>query len=344
MAEISLIVPVYRAEAYLPACVDSILNQTFSDFELILVNDGSPDGCPALCDAYARRDGRVRVLHQKNQGQAAARNNALPLCGGSWIGYVDSDDLLHPQMLEVLYRCARESGAAIAACPGWESPEPEEGFYAPARGQYQLLTMDEETLLGLLQREEYPGWVVWGKLIRKEILEKHPFCPGRVYEDNAIVCRWLLEAMTVASIPEKLYFYRVNPEGTTKSAFSVKRLDYLWALEEIIGFYTQKGYFCLRDRFWDVYVRTAADYYPVTLHTLARKDLAKNMEKKLFELKKRHGLSLSKEQFEQLLCAMHPGAARLYWPAEGVVRTLATTGVRGIMQKLGKNRERGEGQ
>ena len=102
MPEISVIVPVYKAEAYLHACIDSILSQTFSGFELILVDDGSPDGCGAICDDYAARDSRVRVIHQENQGQAAARNYALAAAEGEWVCFVDSDDAVHPQMLERL--------------------------------------------------------------------------------------------------------------------------------------------------------------------------------------------------------------------------------------------------
>ena len=112
MPEISVIVPVYKAEAYLHACIDSILSQTFSGFELILVDDGSPDGCGAICDDYAARDSRVRVIHQENQGQAAARNHALAAAKGDWVCFVDSDDAVHPQMLERLRqgRCRERRG------------------------------------------------------------------------------------------------------------------------------------------------------------------------------------------------------------------------------------------
>ena len=117
MPEISVIVPVYKAEAYLHACIDSILSQTFSDFELILVDDGSPDNCGAICDDYAARDSRVRVIHQENQGQAAARNRALAAAKGEWVCFVDSDDAVHPQMLERLRQAAAESGADYEHVP-----------------------------------------------------------------------------------------------------------------------------------------------------------------------------------------------------------------------------------
>ena len=129
MPEISVIVPVYKAEDYLHACVDSILSQTVSDFELILVDDGSPDGCGTICDDYAARDSRVRVIHQENQGQAAARNRALAVAKGEWVCFVDSDDAVHPRMLERLGQAAAESGAAMSMCRMLEAPEMPEDFY-----------------------------------------------------------------------------------------------------------------------------------------------------------------------------------------------------------------------
>ena len=99
MPEISVIVPVYKAEAYLADCVDSLLSQTISDFEVILVDDGSPDNCGSLCDGYAAEHDHISVIHQKNSGQSAARNHAMKLAKGNWICFVDSDDRIHPRML-----------------------------------------------------------------------------------------------------------------------------------------------------------------------------------------------------------------------------------------------------
>ena len=113
---LSIIVPVYKVENYLPKCIDSILAQTFTDFELILVDDGSPDNCPALCDAAAEKDARVRVIHQKNGGLSAARNAGLDAARGAWIGFVDSDDYIAPEMYEVLYQAVQSTGADLALC------------------------------------------------------------------------------------------------------------------------------------------------------------------------------------------------------------------------------------
>ena len=182
MPEISVIVPVYRAEAYLHDCVDSILAQTFSDFELILVDDGSPDNCGAICDDYAARDSRVRVIHQENQGQAAARNRALAVAKGDWVCFVDSDDDVHPQMLECLGQAADESGAAMSMCRMLEASEIPGDFSAPVEVSWERLSMEEEPLTALFDAGKYPGWVACAKLVRRELVQSYLFCPGRVYD------------------------------------------------------------------------------------------------------------------------------------------------------------------
>ncbi|MGN0766409.1 MAG: glycosyltransferase family 2 protein [Christensenellales bacterium] len=116
MPELSIIVPVYKVEKYLPRCIDSILAQTFGDFELILIDDGSPDGCGRICDEYARKDKRIVVIHQKNMGVSAARNAGLDIARGRYIGFVDSDDWIEPQMYEAMMDAIRENGADMAVC------------------------------------------------------------------------------------------------------------------------------------------------------------------------------------------------------------------------------------
>ena len=335
MPEISVIVPVYKAEDYLHACVDSILSQTVSDFELILVDDGSPDGCGAICDDYAARDSRVRVIHQENQGQAAARNRALAVAKGEWVCFVDSDDAVHPQMLERLGQAAAESGAAMSMCRMLEAPEMPENFSAPVEVSWELLSMEEESLVALFDAGDYPGWVACAKLIRRELIETHLFCPGRVYEDNEAVCHWIYGAKTVASIPHSLYFYRTNPGSTTQSRFSMKKLDYLWALEGIIRFYSSVGYTTLRERFGTLYAEEAAGDYHRVRYELNDPKAARDIEKAARRL--RREIPFTKAQFEIMFSAMHPKLTRLYWPLEGAARTLREDGVSGLIRKVGKH-------
>ena len=111
--EISIIVPVYKVEKYLNECIDSILAQTFTDFELILVDDGSPDNCPALCDAAAAKDSRIRVIHQQNKGLSGARNAGIEIARGNWLSFIDSDDSVDKTFCEKLYHAAKQAGAKL---------------------------------------------------------------------------------------------------------------------------------------------------------------------------------------------------------------------------------------
>ena len=219
MCKISVIVPVYKAENYLRDCVDSILQQSFQDFEIILVNDGSPDNSGAICDELSAKESRIAVIHQTNQGQAAARNHALAQAKGEWICFVDSDDLIHPQMLQLLYEAVEESGAGISMCQMLEAVELPAQFERPVEKDYQVLTMDEQTLVKLHDQDAYPAWVGCAKLIRRELIEAYPFREGRVYEDNEAVCRWVCQAGTLAKYDHELYFYRTNPESTSATTF-----------------------------------------------------------------------------------------------------------------------------
>ena len=322
MPEISIIVPVYRAEKYLNACVDSILNQTYSDFELVLIEDGSPDQSGAICDEYAQKDDRVRVIHQPNQGQAAARNHALPMTQGKWLCYVDSDDSIHPQMLEQLYRAAVDSGAGISMCQFLEAPEPPEDYEQPAEFSYTLLTMDEKTLTELHDRDQYPGWVACAKLIRRELVEGYPFHTGRVYEDNEAVTRWLLPAKTLAMLPTQLYFYRTNPESTTKSQFSLKRLDYLWALESMISYFQSVGFHTLAQRFVERYVEAAASACYGVRNELKRPERANGILADVQRFLRRENLKLTRRERLSLLEAAHPNAMGRFWSVAEKVRKL----------------------
>ncbi len=341
MAQISIIVPVYKAERYLSACIDSILSQTFSDFQLILVDDGSPDGCAAICEGYAARDSRILFLRQENQGQSAARNHGLKYAEGQWICYVDSDDLIHPQMVELLY-AQIQKGAGISMCGMLQSPELPGDFLGPVTPEFESLTMDEETLVRLFDKDNYPAWVACAKLIPREVIESYPFCPGRVYEDNEAVCRWVCRAGSLAMTETKLYFYRTNPISTTQSDFSIKKLDYLWALESILRFYQGMGWKEMGRRFTTLYVKAAADAYWMTQKDPAYGSASENIRKTAGKIFGRDRLPLTKEQFEVLLDAFHPLLVRLYWPLEGARRTVREAGVSGLIRKLKERKGKGE--
>ena len=344
MPKITVIVPVYKVEDYLHECLDSILAQTFSDFEVILVDDGSPDRSGEICEEYARKDGRITVLHQENRGQAAARNLALKIARGKWICFVDSDDRIHPQMLQLLYDAVQNTGCLISMCQMVEAVKCPEDFAQPKSGAFEVLYMDEETLLELYDNDEYPAWVACAKLIHRVLIESYLFREGRVYEDNEAVCRWVFGAERIAKTKLPLYFYRTNLASTTKSSFNLKKLDYLWALESILRFYSSIGCVELARRFMDRYVEAVVGTCNGLRYELDRPDLIKGIQQDLRQLLKDENQTLTQGQYEALLEVAHPQAVRVYWPLSGGIRTLREEGVGAAIRKVIKQLKRGDAE
>ena len=142
---ITIVVPVYKEEEYLNRCVDSILNQTYTDFELLLVDDGSPDNSGNLCDELAEKHNKILVLHQENQGQAAARNNGVKTAHGEWLHFVDCDDSLHPQMLESLYNAVSEDNVKLAMCSAIQDKSLPDDFNCHKNVKFEIFVFRKKT-------------------------------------------------------------------------------------------------------------------------------------------------------------------------------------------------------
>ena len=220
--EISVIVPVYKVEKYLNECIDSILAQTFTDFELILVDDGSPDGCPALCDAAAAKDSRIRVIHQQNKGLSGARNAGIEIARGNWLSFIDSDDSIDKTCLEKMHRAAVQSGAEVASC---------NILYLEAdgsRSSYQDTPLRNE----VISKEEAihrirltPLVQAATRLHRRDVFADLRFPVGKNYEDAFTTPEVLEYINSVACVEDVLYHYRLNPEGIMRGKVSLKNLD-----------------------------------------------------------------------------------------------------------------------
>lgn len=234
--EISIIVPVYKVEKYLNECIDSILAQTFTDFELILVDDGSPDNCPALCDAAAEKDSRVRVIHQQNKGLSGARNAGIDIARGNWLGFVDSDDMIDPTFCEKMLHAAVQAGAEMAVCNILRMKENK------ALDSYQEHCLKDE----VLSREEIvhriqlsPFYMVMTRLCRREVFEGVRFPEGKNYED-AFTTPDVLEHVTkVACVAEPLYQYRLRPGSIMRAAVTLKNMEEIHA-NYVLFQYTMK--------------------------------------------------------------------------------------------------------
>lgn len=220
--EISIIVPVYKTERFLSACIASILAQTFTDFELILVDDGSPDSCPALCDAAAAKDSRIRVIHKKNGGQSTARNAGLDAAHGEWIAFVDSDDTITPDYCAKLYAAVQATGAQMAVCNYRqvdESGQPLKEQYLHVRAEVldQKQALEHCTLL--------PYMVVWNKLFHAAIFEKLRFRENLIYEDTILMAQAIEQTEKVVNIPDQMYLYRKVRGSTMNSKVTLRNLD-----------------------------------------------------------------------------------------------------------------------
>ena len=236
---LSIIVPVYDVERYLPKCMDSILAQTFTDFELILVDDGSPDNCPALCDAAAAKDARIRVIHQKNGGLSAARNAGLDAARGAWIGFVDSDDYIAPEMYEAMYHAVQSTGADLALCDYAEVDEAG----APCQSMHICLEKKDFTGRDLLKNAtDSTIQPAWNKLYRRDVFAQLRYPEGKLNEDLFLIPEICLNTQKAVVVPKALYYY-VQRGGSIMSGN--KTLRHFDAAEAA-------------QRYWDCLVENAA--------------------------------------------------------------------------------------
>lgn len=228
---ISVIVPVYKVEQYLEQCVYSIINQTYRNLEIILVDDGSPDNCPAMCDKYAEQDARITVLHQKNQGQAAARNNALDRCKGEYIAFVDSDDWLEENAYNDMMRMITEKDLSACFCA---ANIIERGEIKEIGFQYysdDIVVPAQDVVLQTLV--DKIGGQPWLKLYHRQCWEGVRFPTGRIYEDLAVSHLPFRNASKpVGFLQTPLYNYRRNSTGTSLSKNPIKPYHIFLAFQE----------------------------------------------------------------------------------------------------------------
>ena len=241
MPQISVIVPIYKVEKYIHRCVDSILGQTYGDFELILVDDGSPDNCGAICDEYAAKDSRVVVIHQENGGLAAARNAGLDWVfansDSQWIAFVDSDDWVHPSFLELMYAAAQEQKAWLVCCD-FERVASETHCVAPNE---IVVSCQHPRDVYIYTDGRGEGAFAWRYLYHRSLFEEIRYPIGKLWEDIFTTPRVIFRTDKLAVVHAPLYYYFTNPSGITKSKWTPRNLDVLEALEFNIAFFTQNG-------------------------------------------------------------------------------------------------------
>lgn len=219
---VSVIVPVYKVEKYLVKCVNSILAQSFTDFELILVDDGSPDNSGKICDEFAEQDGRVKVIHQKNAGQAVARNAGISIARGEYIAFVDSDDYVTADYLKTLVSLIQKYQCDLAICGHRIVHERVEEYNCAEKdSQVQCMGNDElwDEIFGRLNN------AVWNKLFKKELLQGILFPKDLGHgEDLIFNLEYILRCKTAVKTNKECYFYLKRSDSITTSSFSTRKL------------------------------------------------------------------------------------------------------------------------
>ncbi len=240
---ISVIIPVYKTEPFLDRCVQSVLDQTYRDIEIILVDDGSPDNCPAMCDAWEKRDKRIKVIHKSNGGLSDARNVGLDAAEGEYIAFVDSDDYIHPQMYELMMNTMLRTQSGLVACRLQQVHATEEIEFPVFSAVTDVAIVASRTAL----EQYYETYLnlIWmsacTKLYHRSIFNMLRFRKGMIFEDLDLFPYIVAEAQQITVINEALYYGAIHPFSITRSGFNDKYFDRIEMHGRHMDFFLKEG-------------------------------------------------------------------------------------------------------
>ena len=219
---ITIIIPVYNGKKYLSQCIDSIVNQTYKNWELLLIDDGSTDGAELMCDEYAANSDRIRVLHKANGGQASARNEGIALAKGEYIGFVDCDDWLEPDMYATMMNTLEREQAEIIICGYTEEYAHHQKV---VNGYGEQTTYDSATALRLVLQGKI-GSYLWSMLFKREVVQE--LMPDlNPYEDHATIFKWISHAQRVVTLHRSFYHYR-QLQGSSLHSFNPRNASHFF--------------------------------------------------------------------------------------------------------------------
>ena len=236
MSMVSIIVPIYNIEGYIRECIDSILAQTYPDFELILVDDGSPDNCGRICDEYAEKDVRIKVIHKENGGLTSARNAGLSVAKGDWIMHVDGDDWIEPDMIESLIEAAKATEADLVFSDFIK--------YGPNAGNNQLPSWNSDKIDSMSRYIAYVMTTIWGSIAKRSLYIDHSLKSpeGISYcEDFHLIVRLCHFAKTIVNVHRPFYHYRYRPTSIMSNMNRKTEADEQWVYQDTIRFFKEQG-------------------------------------------------------------------------------------------------------
>lgn len=235
---ISVIIPVYNVEKYLEACLDSVIAQTYQDIEIILVNDGSTDSSPLICKKYAQKDARIRLIEKENGGLSDARNAGMAIASGNYYTFIDSDDIVHPSLIEHLWEILVEHDADISICdPCHCYPDTTAKFENSTKS---VVYDHEQSVIEMLYQKSFLV-SAWGKLIKKSLFQDIIFPKGKLFEDIAIMYKLFDHANRIVYSNAKLYGYMHRENSITTKRFDKRDCDILEVSQSIVDYYGNRG-------------------------------------------------------------------------------------------------------
>lgn len=247
---ISVVVPIYKVEKYLKRCVNSIIDQTYKNLEIILVDDESPDRCAEICDEFAGKDSRIVVIHQKNKGLSGARNAGIDIAQGEYIAFVDSDDFIAEDFIESLYNAIKTADCEIAICKyeyvkGDVMTQSKKNINSGVEGLKDNIYSGPQLIANMYIPDGAFYVVAWNKLYKRALFDDIRYPEQRIHEDEATTYKLYYKAEKGVFVDRYLYGYFVEGESITRKEFNLKRLDWEWAVHERLRFLEQKKFYDL---------------------------------------------------------------------------------------------------
>lgn len=230
--KISIIVPIYKVEKYLKKCIDSIINQTYSNLEIILVDDGSPDNCPNICDEYAKKDNRIIVIHKKNGGLSDARNVGIEQATGKYISFIDSDDYITNDYIEYLYKLITSYDGDVSIILPQIFYDEQDRVIISNKKEIIKVYDSKTALLTMLYQKEFDT-SAWGKLYKTDLFNDIKFPVGKLYEDISTIYKTFLNSDTIVYSNQKKYYYLKRKDSIMGRSFKEKDMDYIYQAESM---------------------------------------------------------------------------------------------------------------
>ena len=287
---ISVIVPIYKVELYLNRCIKSIVDQSYKNLEIILVDDGSPDNCPQICDEWAKKDPRIVVIHQENAGLSAARNSGINIAKGDYMAFVDSDDFIDSNMYEELLKCLKNSPYKMSVC---YFSRTYDDFAVPYNKETDIKNYDVNETLDDFFNCKNIGSAVWDKLFERDLFENIRFPVGETNEDFPLFIPLVALSGGITHCGKKLYNYRMRKESITDTTWKTDAgiiLKHLNQMQEQINCYglnqNQKSF----NIFCAIYSYYTALQLDKNYHRIS--DEAKSNHKKYLKIMRKHFASV----------------------------------------------------